>query len=45
MAGCGETIAGCGWWDQNFGCSWVVIGGGIEVMADHGWSWRVAAKL
>ena len=39
--GRGEIMTGHGWWQQNYGCSWMVIVGGGKVMAGHGWSWMV----
>ena len=37
-------MAGRGWWGRNYGCSWVVVGGGVKIMAGRGWMWVVAAK-
>ena len=34
-------MAGCGWWWQNHGFSWVIMGGGNEIMIGRGWSWVV----
>ena len=36
MGGGGEVMAGCGWWQQNYGCSWMVMGGEGKIMAGHG---------
>ena len=37
----GKIMTGRGWWRQNYGWSWVAVGGGGEIMAGHGWSWMV----
>ena len=41
----GEIMAGRGWWRQNYGWSWVVVGDEFKIMTSRGWSWVVAAKL
>ena len=33
-----EVTTGCGWWRQNYGWLWVVVGGGDKIMAGHGLS-------
>ena len=45
MCGGGEEIAGPGWWWQNYGWSWMVVGGGSKIMASRGWMGMVAIKL
>ena len=45
MGSDGEIMGGHGWWQQNYGWSWMVIGGGGKIMAGHGWFWEVTAKL
>ena len=44
MGGGGEIMASCGWWQQNYGCLWMVVGNGGEIMGGLGLSWLVAAK-
>ena len=37
-----EIMDGCGWWQYNYHWSWMVMGGGIKIMAGHGSSsWLV----
>ena len=45
MGGGGEIMAGHGWWQQNYGWSWMVVGGGGETMAGRGWSRVAVTKL
>ena len=52
MGGSREIMAGCGWWRQYYGWSWVVVaelwlivGGGGNIMVGCGWLWVVVTKL
>ena len=36
MGGGGEIMAGCGWWQQNYGWPWMAVRGGGEIMASRG---------
>ena len=40
MGGGGEIMAGCGWWWQNYGFSWVAVDGGVKIMTGRGWWWK-----
>ena len=42
MGGSSEIMAGRGWRRQNYGWSWMVVGGGGR---SYYWLWVVAAKL
>ena len=55
MGGGAEIMVSRGWWQQNYGWSWMVIvgraklwlvvGGGDKIIADRGWLWVMATKL
>ena len=45
MGSDGEIMGGHGWWGQNYGWSWVVLGGDGKIMAGLVRSWVVATKL
>ena len=38
-------MAGRGWWQQNYGWLWMVMGDGDKIMAGREWLWLVATKL
>ena len=41
VGGGGKYLTGRGLWSQNYGWSWMVVGGGSKIMAGRGWSWIV----
>ena len=38
----GEIMAVRGWWRQNYGWLWMVVGGWGKIMAGRVWSWMVS---